>query len=468
MREQEAREIQDPGTSRGSAATRAFALAALALGVVLVFVTLFGDSGGHRYTLLFQTGGQLVPGNQVLVAGQPIGSVDELVLTDDAQAAVEVTLERPLLAGTSAQIRLTSLSGIANRYIALQMGPDPEEALPDGATLAADKTTSPVDLDQLFNTFDTRTRRSLKDFISGQATVYTGRTQEARQTYRYFAPSLQAGERLLAELNTDQQALSRFLVAGGDVFSTIADRRDDLEALTENANLALGAIASENQAFDGALEALPPALRQANTTFVNLRAALDDVDPLVADLGRVAPDLPGFLRDLRPVARNGIPVIADLRTAISKPGDANDLTDALRDLPGAERSARGAVPATIDALTDSQPIFEFARPYSPDLVALISKLGSGAGYYDFNGHYLRAQTAGSNPFDYDEGSEDLNPIPISQMLDAYSAFGVGPFTRCPGGATQANSGWPAPTDHPFLADGELGGQCDPGDLIPGP
>ena len=452
----------------GSALARAIAVVALIAGVVLVVVTLFGNGDGYRYKMLFQTGGQLVPGNQVLVAGQPIGTIDSIELTDDAQAEVDVTLDRPLLEGSTARIRLTSLSGIANRYIAVQMGPDPDEELPEDATLAADATTSPVDLDQLFNTFDTRTRKALQKFIQGQATVYTGNTEEARETYKYFAPSLQAGERLLAELNYDQRALSRFLVEGGRTFGALAERRDDLSELTQNANEALGAIAAENEAFDQTLAALPPTMRQANTTFVNLRAALDDLDPLISDLGVVAPDLPGFLRDLRPVARNAVPVIRNLRLAIRRSGKTNDLTDALRDLPAAQRKATNAIPRANAAFAASQHIFEFARPYSPDLIALISKLGPGAGFYDFNGHYLRGQAAGSNLFEWDSVTEDLTPLGLSQIFDAYPALGTGPFVRCPGGATQANLGWPTPEDHPFLADGELTGECEPTDLPPGP
>jgi phospholipid/cholesterol/gamma-HCH transport system substrate-binding protein len=453
---------------RGSALARVVAIVALAAAAALVVVALFGNDDGHKYKLLFQNGGQLVEGNQVLIAGQPVGTIDSLELTDDAQAEVSVTLDRPLTEGTTAQIRLTSLSGIANRYIALHMGPDSNEELPEGATLAADNTTSPVDLDQLFNTFDERTRAALQDFIQGQATVYTGNNAAARRTYKYFAPSLQAGERLLAELNYDQAALSRFLAKGGQVFGALAERREDLAALTQNANQALGAVAAENESFDQALVALPPAMRQANTTFVNLRAALDDLDPLIADLGEVAPELPGFLRDLRPVARDAVPVLQNLRQSIRRNGGANDLTDALRDLPRAERKARNAVPATTAALDDSQHLFEFLRPYSPDLIALISKLGSGAGFYDYNGHYLRAQGAGSNLFDYDEVTEQLEPIAIADIFDAYGPPPFPPLTRCPGGSTQPNAGWPAPEDHPFLADGELTGDCDPNQVPPGP
>ena len=46
-------------------------------------------ASGHKYTFLFETGGQLVPGNEVLIAGQPIGTIDSIDLTDDSQAAVE-------------------------------------------------------------------------------------------------------------------------------------------------------------------------------------------------------------------------------------------------------------------------------------------------------------------------------------------------------------------------------------------
>jgi phospholipid/cholesterol/gamma-HCH transport system substrate-binding protein len=452
---------------------RAFArvvgIGALVAAAVLAALILLGAGGnGHSYRLLFETGGQLVPGNEVLVGGQAVGTVDEITLTDDAQAEVEITVDDPLHEGTTALVRATSLSGIANRYVSLAPGPNDAPELDDGATIAADKTTSPVDLDQLFAALNKRTRRGLQDVIQGSAAIYAGDPAKARQTYKYFAPSLQQTERLLAELTRDQRSFSQFLTEGGRVFGAIAERRDDLSALTQNGNEALAAIARENEAFDRSLAELPGAMRQANTTFVNLRGALDDLDPLVSDTKVVAPDLAPFLRELRPVARKGVPVVRDLKLAINRDGKANDLTDALRDLPKANRSARNAVPNTIAGLDASQPLIEFMRPYSPDLLALVGKFGTGTGYYDVNGHYIRAQPAGANLFDYNEATEELEPIAPSQQFDAYSAFPLGPFTRCPGGSTQANPGWPAPTDHPFLDDGALTGDCDPADVPPGP
>ena len=431
-------------------------------------MVLFGGDSGHKYRLLFATGGQLVPGNQVLVGGQSIGTINDIRLTDDAQAEVEISVDRPLHDGTTAMVRASSLSGVANRYISIAPGPDSEPELPDDGLIAADRTTSPVDLDQLFNTLDAKTRTALQDVIKGQATIYTGNNQAARKTYKYFAPGLQATQRLLAELTSDQQSLSRFLVEGDTALGAIARRRDDLSALTQDANEALGAIADRNEELDRSLVALPPALRQGNTTFVNLRAALDDLDPLISDLGEVAPQLPSFLRKTTSVANQGVPVFSDLSTVLSKPGSDNDLNDSLKRLPGGERAARRSVTPTIQGLDAAQDTVDFAVPYTPDLLAFVSKLGEVTAFYDGQGHYARVLPAASNLFDYNEANGNLDPIPPSAQFDQLPAYGLGPFTRCPGGSTQANAGYPNPTDHPFLGGGTLTGACDPDDLPPGP
>ena len=96
---------------------------------------------------------------------------------------------------------------------------------------------------------------------------------------------------------------------------------------------------------------------------------------------------------------------------------------------------------------------------------ILGKLGQVTAYYDANGHYARVLPAAANLFRNDSGS--LVPIPTDQQFDQIAAQGIGPFTRCPGGSTQANPGWPSPTDHPFLGDGVLQGACNPGDVPPG-
>ena len=450
-------------------ATRVTALGALLAAIALVLILFLGNGSSHTYRMLFETGGQLVPGNQVLVGGHPIGSIEDITLTDDWQADVTVSVDEELHEGTTAVIRATSLSGVANRYIAVTPGPDNGPALDDDEVITAERTTAPVDLDQLFDVFRPRERRALRNVIQGFATTYTGRGEAANETYKYLNPGLSSAQRLLAELTRDQQVFTDFLVDGSRVVKGLAERRDDLSALTSNANEALGAIAQENEAFDRTLVALPPFLRQANTTFVNLRAALDDLDPLVETSKTATRDLAPFLRDLRPVARESIPVFRNLRKVVLRKGKANDLADTLGDLPTLRDTARKELPRASQGIEDSLPVFQFARPYAPDLLGLLSRFGQATANYDRNGHYVRTEVL-SNIFSYDGGL--LTPNDPSQQYDFYDTnpLGSGIFVRCPGGATQGIAG-----SNPFLDDGNLisGGQdpnpkCDPADVPPGP
>jgi phospholipid/cholesterol/gamma-HCH transport system substrate-binding protein len=458
------------GSAGSSTPTRIATLGALLVAIALVLIVFLGGDSGYSYRLYFETGGQLVPGNQVQVGGHPIGTVDEIELTDDWQAEVSISVDEELHEGTTAVIRTTSLSGIANRYIAVTPGPDDGPPLADGDVLIAQDTTAPVDLDQLFDTFRPKERRALRNVIQGFATSYTGRGEEANETYKYLNPGLSTTQRLLAELTRDQQVFTRFLVDGSRVVNAIAERRNDLSALTSNANQALGAIARENDALDRTLVALPPALRQANTTFVNLRAALDDLDPLVETSKPATSELAPFLRDLRPVARNAVPVFQNLRRTVLRKGNANDLTDTLRELPTVRGRAREDLPRASEALEDSLPIFQFARPYAPDVLGLVSRLGQATAYYDANGHYARAYPV-ANIFSNTAGA--LTPQSPAQQYDFYNdpdQLGRGTFVRCPGGATQPIGG-----SNPFTDNGNLlsGGQdpnpkCDPADVPPGP
>jgi phospholipid/cholesterol/gamma-HCH transport system substrate-binding protein len=441
------------------AAAAALVLALLALGWIL-----FGGNDDYVVKARFQAATQMVKGNLVQIGGRPVGTVDKISLTEDSQAAISVTMEEPLREGSSAVIRSTSLSGVANRYISLAMGPDNADRYEEGATITGEDTTAPVDLDQLFNVFRNKQRESLQKFIEGNATVYADKGRLANRAYKFLNPALNSSERLFAEVSRDSVALQNFLVEGSQVFGAIADRRDDLSSLVSNANTALGAVNNQNDALDRSLSALPGTLRQSNTTFVNLRAALDDLDPLVAASKPATRNLAPFLRLLRQDAGLAVPVFSDLADITNKTGANNDLADTLNDLPTLRDAGATAFPDAVQAMDDSQSNIAFLRPYTPDLIGWISKFGQATAYYDANGHYARVSPTASNIYDYNEVSGDLDPI-YTQPERQFDDLDFGLFQRCPGGGTQQA----ADLSNPFLDDGNLGaGDCDPSDLPPGP
>jgi phospholipid/cholesterol/gamma-HCH transport system substrate-binding protein len=428
-----------------------------------VWLLLFRSGDGTEYTLLFQSAGQLVKDDDVQVGGRRVGSVRDITLTDDNQAAIKITVEEPyapLREGTGAVIRLTSLSGIANRYVALTPAPGDAEELSEGATLRASATTDVVDLDQIFNTLDERTRGDLADVIKGFATQYEGKGDEAGQSAKYFNPLLSSSRRLVQEVTEDEAALTRFLVNSSRAVTAIAERRDDLADLVGNASQTAAAIGQENAALARALGLLPTTLRRANTTFVNLRATLDDLDVLVAESKPATRDLAPFLRELRPLVAAARPTIRDLRTLVRRPGADNDLVEATRKLPSLQRVATPAFRTGRQALVRAQPVLEFARPYTPELVGWFRDFGQGSANYDANGHFARIQPI-FNAFSFTDNPAGglLTPIPPSQRFDGAQ---TGVIRRCPGAATQA----PADGSAPFTDGGDL--DCDPTLRLPGP
>jgi phospholipid/cholesterol/gamma-HCH transport system substrate-binding protein len=447
---------------------RAAALTALATVVIALAVIVFSGNGGYGYSLVFQNASQLVTGNQVLIGGQPVGSVDSIDLTDDNLAEIHVTVEQQLHEGTSAVIRATSLGGVANHYVSISPGPNSSPALKDDATLGLGSTTTPVDLDQFLNTFPTPVRRALGEFIRGNAAQFSNRGPDANRTFKYFAPALNRTSAFVRDLNADERLFERFVVSSSKLSTVVAGRGAQLSSAIANASTAFGAIASQNEAFSETLRLLPPVFRQANTTFVNLRAALDDLDPLIETAKPATKNLAPFLRELRPVLSRAVPVFKNLRLSTRRKGFANDTAELLGFLPAVqERSAR-TFPHAEQAIADFQPTLNFARAYTPDIFNGFGKLGQITGYYDGNGHYARIQLA-LNLFKRNSETGELEPIPPSQQ---YEAFGESASTRrpCPGSATQAAPDASNPfTEPPFAGSGvSPSSECDPADAPPGP
>jgi phospholipid/cholesterol/gamma-HCH transport system substrate-binding protein len=442
---------------------RGAVLGALIAVVALLAFLVLSNGGGEQYRLVFQNAGQLVRGNDVQIGGRRIGNVDDILLTDDNKAEVRITVEEPfapLHAGTTATIRLTSLSGVANRYIALVPGPNNGRELEPGSTLGVEQTTSVVDLDQLFNTLDEKTRKGLQDVFQGSAAQYAGKGEQVNDSARYLNPLLSTTDQLVNELTRDQAMLEQAIVAGASVTGAVAERSDELTALVGNLNTMMGAIAAENDSLGEAIGVLPETLREANSTFVDLRTTFDALDPLVAASSVAARDLPRFFRELRPLLDDAAPTFRDFSALVSQPGPFNDATDAVRALPRLQQIGSPTFRRAITAMRRGQPVIDFLRPYAPDLVGWFRDFGQGAANYDANGHYARTMPIfGIFDFvDNGDGTSSLNPVsPADRLADLDSGY----TRRCPGAASQ-----PRPDgSNPFAP---AGFDCDPSDVLPGP
>ena len=442
---------------RGQTVARVAALAGVIAAVVLIAIVLFGGPGGYEVSAYFENAGQLVRGNQVQVGGHVIGEVSDVELTDSSQAKVTLKLDddelTPLHRGTTATIRATSLSGIANRYVSLQPGPNNRAEIADGGRIGADETSAPVDLDQLFDTFDPKTRRALQRIIQGSATYYTGKSEQANESLLYLPATLSTTAELTSEVALDDKVFERFVVDTASVVNTIAERQTDLASLVGNANATARAIGGESAALDRALALLPSTLRKANTTFVNLRGTLDDLDVLVDASKPATKDLAPFLRRLRPLVADARPTVSDLRRTIRLPGPGNDLIDLIAKMPRLASLTSSDFPRAVRTLDRAQPVVEYARAYTPDLVGWFKDYGQSAGSYDANGHFAKiSPLLGALHYN---GTE---LVPLAPGSNRMSDLATGQTRRCPGSAA------PRPPDGsaPYPVE-----DCDPAVVPPG-
>jgi phospholipid/cholesterol/gamma-HCH transport system substrate-binding protein len=455
---------------RSAVVGRLLVIAAIVAAIAVVATVLLNPGPDYVVRARFADASQLVRGNLVQVAGVKVGSISRIRLTDDGQAEVAMKIDdpeyRPLRRGTRAIIRQASLSGVANRYVDLQLPPgDRTATIPPGGVIGQGETTTAVDLDQLFNTFDPKTRRALSGFIRGENGVYAGRGAEAGAGWAYLNPALAASDRLFQEISVDTPLLQRFIGATSSLVTDVAERRTQLAGLVDHLSTTTSALGRQSDALGQGIGRLPDFMRRANTTFVNLRATLDDAAPLVEESKPVARKLRPFFAELRPLARDARPTLRDLSRTIRAPGADDDLieltqaAEPLRDIAvsPAQRDGKvrdGALPATTKALSQATPELATARPYAPDLTGWFDDF-SHSGLYDALGGASRAGLY-LNLFANVDGvlKPLLDRTTASKALE--QGLSSGQRWRCPGAAERGAIYKPTPDFPCDASQGPLG------------
>jgi phospholipid/cholesterol/gamma-HCH transport system substrate-binding protein len=451
---------------------RIAALSVVAAAIVVVIVILLSGGSSYKVYAIFQDASQIAPGNQVDVAGTPVGTVGNVTLTSQGQAELELDISdsgyQPLHQGTVATVRNPSLTSIANRYVELRIPGGKPPRIPDGGTIPVQSTNSAVDLDTLFNTLTPETRRALQEVIQGSAKQYQGYGPQAAAAWQYLNPAVASASVLFRELNRNTSQFTNFITQTGNLFTTIAGRQADLSNLIVNASSTTTALANQHTALARTIQLLPPFMRLANTTFVNLRSALDDLKPLVDASKPVAPKLRQLLVKLKPLAQDAVPTVRDLSQIISKPGANNDLIDLIslgQPLQAATvgnvfvngKQRLGAFPISTQALQQSTPELATARPYAQDLTGWFEGYSKPGGV-DANGNYARvAGVVGAASL---SGGGILTPIlrqlNLTQIING-GDLQINQGDRCPGSMERGAVWFP-----------ESGYPCNPNQVPAGP
>jgi len=276
---------------------------------------------GYNFNIPFREVGQLANQSDVRISGVSVGKVTGINLGsgEDAGSAV-ATIElnntyAPIPANTRAILRQKTLLG--ETYVELSPGDRNDPNLPDGGELAQAQVAPSVELDEIFRTFNAKTRVAFQNWMADAAVAFRGRGPGLNTTFGLLEPTFTDANKVVRVLDTQRVAVSQFVRNTGVVLGALTARQGQLQGLIRNSNAVFQTTAQRSRDLQELFVVLPTFLNESQLTLnrldrfaantnplvTQLRPAARNLAPVLQDTGRLAPILRDFFIGLDPVIR---------------------------------------------------------------------------------------------------------------------------------------------------------------------
>ncbi len=393
-----------------------------------------GDGGDYMVRAYFDNAGFLVNGEEVRIAGAKVGSVaevdvareDEPVTEDGSpspgKAVAVLAIDDPgfqdFRTDASCLIRPQSLLG--EKYVecvptqprAAGSEPPPElSQIPDGEIgegqfmLPLENNGKQVDLDLVNNITGEPEAERLRLIINNLGAGLAARGDDLGEVIRRANPALQQTDKVLAILAAQNRGLAQLAADSDQILTPLARERESVAGFIRNASIAGAAAAERRDDIAEGFVRFPPALRELESTMVELRRFAEQAQPVAVNLQAAAPGLAGATRQLGPFSRAGVPALRSLGKATAASGeDLAASVPVIRDLQTLAES--GIAPAK-----NLRKLFGSLRKTGgiEALMGFILNTSNVFNGFDDFGHYLRAQIQITNCVEYvTRGSSDCN------------------------------------------------------------
>jgi len=384
----------------------AFAVCVAAIAII----ALGALSGGTVHTLYagFDNAIQMTPGQQVRVAGRPVGEISDIRLVDgQALVTLKITDDSvwPLPKGTYAIARWGSTTAYLGRYMELIPGPKTAGPLPNGGILEASQDSSAFELDQFYRLFRGRTKADTSRLLALLGQTLDGRAGEVSSGVAAAPGGLDQAAQLMEELSASDQELSTLVQSGDSTVNALAARSNDLSNLVSDAAGTFSEFAQHTLSEQQALDDAPGAFNTATSTFVRLDTSLNGLSRLVDAL---RPGAPALVR----LAGSAQTALAALREVA--PQATSTLEQGTAAAPEMRRlftTGTSFMPTASKALGSFAPMLACVRPYAPEIAGFLSTWSGMTKNYDLTGHYAR-----SFPLTVIQGLEAGTPLNSEQAL----------------------------------------------------
>lgn len=307
---------------------------------------------------------ELVDNNEVLIGGRRVGVIGSIEpqLTEEGRpyARLNLRLEQDLGGQVldDATVRVRSRSLLGAKYLELEPG-GTGEPLESGAILPLTQARENVEVDELVDEFDPRTRRNLAVVLGGLGTGFASRGLDFNTAVESFRPIAENARLVLGDIVAPNTRFSRLLSAYAATAAELGAAPEDLGGIVRDGGITLRALSDAGGTLARTLEQAPPTLDAGSAALGVLTPVLAKGRRITAQVAPAARMLPDAADRLAAAAVAGTPALRRARILGPK------LEGAFSELEGlaAREPSVKALDSLAGVLPELRPAVEHLAPY---------------------------------------------------------------------------------------------------------
>ncbi|MEX1142614.1 MAG: MlaD family protein, partial [Thermoleophilaceae bacterium] len=227
--------------------------------LVAVFLSYNANSGlpfvpTYELEARLPNAASLVEGNEVRIGGTRVGTVSDVtaVRGPDGRPVAEIAMQldqqvEPLPIDSTFVVRPTSALGL--KYVELTPGSS-DAGFDEGAVVPIEQATpEPVEIDEVLNAFDARTRRGAQQSLQGLGSGLAGRGPAINDAIVSLRPLLTDLQPVMANLAAPETRLDRLFRALAATAAEVAPVAETQAELLANLDVTFTALASVARPF---------------------------------------------------------------------------------------------------------------------------------------------------------------------------------------------------------------------------
>jgi virulence factor Mce-like protein len=325
-------------SKRAPSTTQLLVITGFALSCFGILLFLWVTFGGptpfraktYEVKVPFNEATQLAEQSDVRISGVNVGKVQKIELAPNGRQALAITAidaqYAPLPESTRAILRTKTLLG--ETYIELSPGAGKGPELADGGTLPEANIAESVQLDEIFRTFNGRTRAAFQEWMQEAAVAINGQGQNLSYALGGLDPTVTEFDQLFRTLDSQRLAVGQLFRNGATTFQALRGREGQLADLIQSSNAVFQTTARRDRDIEALFRAFPTFLDESRLTFARLKGFAQNADPLsrqlvpaaeelsptLIALSKLAPESKAFFEGLGPVIKRAPTGFAALRT----------------------------------------------------------------------------------------------------------------------------------------------------------